>query len=620
MCGIAGFFGARHVNARALDAMRDAIKNRGPDASGAVFWNERDADWIECDRQSGPSRGLIHTRLSIRDLSHAADQPMPNDSKSIWICYNGEIYGWESDRQYLESEGFIFNTKSDTEFILKAYEYWGFDELLKKMRGMFSLVIYDCRIKKVFAVRDRMGLKPLVYYYNKRHKEFAFSSLVRGVLPYIPSAMRNFDAFGIDSFLAHRTIPAPRTAFTNISKLENAHYLVFSLDTGELYKKKYWDISVGPRSGECDWKSEFRYSLGLRTVSDRPVGLFLSGGIDSSLIACGLAELGYQNISTYTAKFSDPQYDESQVAEHVSSQLGLKNNKIEMPNNYEEFFENIVADLDEPFADPSSFPTWFLAKSVSRSVRVVLSGDGGDEMFAGYKRYRQHLKSSWRRFNYMRINFLRPSATPKLSKLDRLKLEASLDWRSAYVMRFSGISLSERLYIQEIEGLQPHYWRMSDQAKTMSPISQLLSIDIENYLPEYILRKADLLTMAHGLEARSPFLDHEFVKKVWCIPESKRFTSPPKKILSELCNKSDKLGVFGRKKMGFNPSTKGLVDAMSYRIHGLGDRLSEITSGQFSSRGIQTAIEQWKKDSKYDEKILQLIILDESLRQLCEVA
>lgn len=614
MCGIAGFFGRRPVAASAVDAMRAAIARRGPDAFHVAGARELSAPLTLQEDFGGLQQAMLHARLSIRDPRPVADQPMRSEDGDLWLCYNGEVYGWEADKATLQAAGHEFNTTSDTEFILRAYQQWGWDGLLPRLRGMFALVVVDRKIGKVFTARDRMGLKPLVYYHDAANGEFAFASLVRGVLPYLPADQRDFSPAGIDAYLAHRTIPAPGTIFTHIQRLENAHTLEFDLASGELKKHRYW--SPEPlNDGAATWQAELDHAIALRTAADRPVGLFLSSGIDSTVLASRLAEQGYRNIKTFTAAFDNPAMDESARAAAIAERLGMVNERVAMPADTVADFAQIVADLDEPFADPSSFPTWYLARAAVESVKVVLCGDGGDEMFAGYKRYRQHLRSAWRR-HLPAIGALRPAAAVRPSKGQRLALEASLSWIDAYPLRFSGIGLSERAALQPTFTVNAHYWRISEPLAGQSPIEQLLAIDSENYLPEYILRKADLLTMAHGLEGRAPLLDHVFVRRVRAMPTAERFTDPAKQALASVCPQADEFAFFSRKKMGFNPPVAGLLQSLQGRFAGLPERLENLSHGQLSATALNEALAQWRSDKSYGEQLLQLLILDESLAQL----
>ena len=334
MCGIAGFFGLRTIDPLVPKRMLAQVRRRGPDAQHAVTW---DARYQPSD--DAIVNALLHARLSIIDPRPEADQPMANDRGDIWICYNGEVYDWQSDAAILRAQGVVFRTRSDTEFILRAYEAWGID-CLSRLRGMFAIVIVDLREQKIFLIRDRMGLKPLIYYHHDG--ELAFASTVRGILPYVPAKLRQFSAESIDAYLVHRYIPAPRTLFSHVSRLENGHYLDFDLNSRALSKHCYWD----PQARQGNWLTTLDHAIKMRTVADRPLGLFLSSGIDSSVLACRLAMQGFHNLHSFTAAFRGSSMDESPEAKAFAEQVGLPNHAVEIPQQIAGDFEQIVADMD----------------------------------------------------------------------------------------------------------------------------------------------------------------------------------------------------------------------------------------------------------------------------------
>ena len=587
MCGIAGYFGSRVISPEAVGRMMAALRPRGPDAEHSVHWSP------DLNRTSGAApNGLLHTRLAIVDPRPQADQPMVNDAGDIWISYNGQVYDWAADAATL---GVQFRTHSDTEFILRAYERWGIG-CLPRLRGMFAIGILDLRRHFMYVIRDRVGLKPVVY--SHRNDGFAFASTVRALLPWLPRDARQLSPEGIDAYLAHRTILAPRTAFAHISRLPAAHYLQYDLTTGDLTKHEYWR----PEASTEAWLPTFDAAVRMRTVADRPLGLFLSSGIDSSVIASRLAAQGFSGMCSFTAAFPGTEYDESAEARLAAEELGFPNNSIEMPREVAKNFEQIVADLDEPFADPSSVPTWNLARETARHVTVVIGGDGGDELFAGYKRYRKHLRifvnRSWQ----------------------RMVEELRLDWLSAYVLRFSGLMPRERLYLEPDLAPRAHYWRMPPE-NGPADINTLLEIDRLNYLPEYILRKGDLCTMAHGLELRAPFLDHRVFNCTLGLPAPVRFTVPPKVFLSSALSPAVDRGIYSRKKRGFNPPIDYWLEVdLAPRLPELGMRLKELTLGQLDGSRVDAFVGQWCRGSKrLSEQLLLLLFLDESLRQLAAI-
>lgn len=604
MCGIGGFFGNRPMALAQTDAMLAALAGRGPDAQHMQGW---DQNWN--NTETAPSNALIHARLSIRDLSHNADQPMGNENGDVWICYNGEVYGWEPLREDMQQEGHVFHTSSDTEFILHAYQKWGLD-MLPKLRGMFAIAILDKRINKLFLIRDRMGLKPLLYWHQQGDSRgFGFSSLIRGLLPYLPQGQRRLSDQAIDAYLAHRYIPAPLSIIDGVQRLENGHYLELDLNDWSLNKQAYWF----PESEHGSFGDTLDEAIDLRTVSDRPVGLFLSGGIDSTVLASRLTAAGHSNITCFTARFSGSELDESRVAVNSASKLGMPHVNVDIPKDIDDTaFARIVSDLDDPFADPSSFPMWYLSEAASREVKVVLGGDGGDELFAGYKRYHKHLRSQWRRGWKLPGNPFKA----KDSKNGKLISELKAPWIDAYALRFSGFTFAQRANVWKQTPYSTTYWRDVQSKPDQPALHTLLQVDLNNYLPEYILRKGDLCTMAHGLEMRCPLIDQDLYQQILALPEEKRFTTPAKQIFKPFAAPVD--DVFRLKKRGFNPPLKHWLRACwQGRYRGLGTRLEQLTANRIQGRHIDDLVHQYLEGNEsLAERILQLLILDESLTQL----
>jgi asparagine synthase (glutamine-hydrolysing) len=607
MCGIAGYFGSRAIAPATVERMLAALRQRGPDAEHARFWS---ADLAPA--AAGAPNALLHTRLSIIDPRPEADQPMGNDAGDVWIAYNGEVYDWAADAEALRAAGYVFRTRSDTEFILHAYEHWGID-CVQRLRGMFAFAICDLRRHCVYVVRDRLGLKPVVY--ARRDDGFAFASTVRSLLPWLPPSARAFSAEAIDAYLAHRTIPAPRTIFGAMSRLPPAHWLRHDLATGALETREYWR----PEPSAAPWLPTFDAAIRMRTVADRPLGLFLSSGIDSSAIACRLAAMGFNRLQSFTAAFPGTTFDESALARAAADKLGFPNLAVPIPQAIAADFERIVADLDDPFADPSSVPTWYLARTTTQHVKVVLGGDGGDELFGGYKRYAKHLRTRWRRGLVLRS--AAPPAGVGGGGWQRLAEELRLDWRAAYALRFSGFTPGERAFLAPEAAGAAHYWRMP-AADGRADLATLLEIDRLNYLPDYILRKADLTTMAHGLEMRAPFLDHRFVGAVMGLPAAERFTTPPKMLLAPALAPLAGDDPFGRKKRGFNPPLDGWLDGdLAPRLPALGARLEASTRGQLVAARVDALAVAWRaRRPGLAEQVLQLVLLDASLAQLAALA
>ncbi|WP_234082524.1 asparagine synthase (glutamine-hydrolyzing) [Azonexus sp. R2A61] len=609
MCGIGGFF-SRPVDGAAATArsMLNALAARGPDASHVCYFSPAG----EVQPQPGP-HALLHARLSIIDPRPAADQPMASDDGRYWLCYNGEVYGWQDDARQLMAER-PFRTRSDTEFILRGAEAWGIAGLLPRLTGMFAFALVDWKTRELLLVRDRFGKKPLLWWSDGH--SLAFSSMVRGVLPALPAAARAFSMPAIDAYLAHRYVPAPLTVFAGIQRLPAGHLLRWPLDGGTPRVERWYPGEDEADTG--DWKDELDRAILQRCVADRPVGLFLSGGIDSSLIACRLAAHDV-HFDAFTAAFPGSSFDESPAAAALSRRLGLAHHAVEIPGRIRDDFPAIVASLDEPFADPSAIPLWYLARETTRHVKVVLGGDGGDELLAGYKRYRKHLRSAWRRS--FRLPFLKPGPALLPGKYRRLREEIALPWSTAYMLRFSGFSPAQRSYLQPGASLPDAYWAPSASVGE-SALASLLDIDMANYLPEYILRKGDLTTMGHGLELRAPLLDHRFVRSLTALPPSRRFARPAKSLFAEILPADLAQDLFGAKKRGFNPPlTTWLQDDLMERYEGLGNRLQTVTDGGISGAAVDELCATYRRGANaLAENVLQLLVLDESLHQLGNLA
>ncbi len=619
MCGIGGFSHQSAQSPALVQLMKQALRQRGPDAQHSRSW---DSNGQPVDPHQAATLALVHTRLAIIDPRPEADQPMGNEDGSVWISYNGEVYDWQADAAELKRQGLVFHTRSDTEFILRAYQYWGIG-LLPRLRGKFALAILDLNQQVLWLITDRLGLKPLVY--SLIDGNLAFASLVRALIPLLPRSQRHWSPAAIDAYLAHRSIPCPHSIFSGINRLPAGHYARFDLRQRKLTQHRYWSLESAVQSHadsersweDLSWTVQLRQAIELRTVADRPVGLFLSGGIDSTVVASHLADSGHQDMRTFTAAFADSAFDESQQALRTARHLHLNAEIIAIPQPSPEDFRQIVADLDEPFADPGALPLWYLARAAATQVKVVLSGDGGDELLGGYKRYAQHLRSAWRK-NRWKIPLIL-TASPEAKGWHKLLLEAGLGWLDAYSLRFSGFNPCQRLFLQPDFKGPLHYWTPPDWQER-SPLEQLLAIDRTNVLPDYILRKSDLCSMCHGLELRAPLLDYRLVEAIQRLPPQARFTQPPKQLFRQVCPALDELGLFAAKKRGFNPPLGPLLQQQEW-LSDLGVRLEQLTNGQIQTTAVKRLLGASNRPRlASDEQILQLLILAESLQQLKTLA
>lgn len=613
MCGIAGIFHQQTLSPDRLNATREALRSRGPDGSGLRYfaYNEQ-KKWHSSEHGTG---ALLQTRLSIRDLSTAGAQPMQNEDGSVWIVYNGEIYGWESEAEILRQHGHCFAGYSDTEFILHGYEEWG-EAIIDHLRGMFAIAIFDLRREQLFLARDRLGEKPLFYRPGKNSFSFASSARALASLQG-PEEHLHFNPHAIDAFLTHRYIPSPLSIFEGIYKLPAAHRLTIKLNQGIIsigHPEEYWHLI--PEKSDTSFL--FHEAVEQRLVSDRPLGIFLSGGIDSQAIATAVAQSGkLTEFTTFTATFpDDPRYDESTAAAEIARRLGIKHQALPILMNATDA-PNIIATLDEPFADPSAVPTWYLCQAAIQEIVVALAGDGGDELFAGYKRYAVHQRAARLLPRYSKKKMRWSSSEPCLKtshsgRLRRLLLSYQLGWEEAYALRFSALDPLTRAFLQPDLTVQSNYWRLPSSG--LAPRDWMLECDRLNYLPEYILRKSDLCGMAHSLELRSPMVDHRFVAAVHGMPCEERFTHPPKKFLQDQIGPQAVIGP----KRGFNPPLHDWLQQPIFRelTQYLPRELERLTNGQLAADHLAVLMRESEKNSSLNEIKWMFLVLLLSLQQL----
>jgi asparagine synthase (glutamine-hydrolysing) len=571
MCGIAGLIrwdGAPIGDC--LDRMVAALRHRGPDDAGTVGFDLQSAKVVDSAARAGAGIGLA--RLSIIDLSPAGHQPMANEDGGIWIAFNGEVYNFGEVRPWLERRGHAFRSRTDTEVLLHAYEEEGIG-CLERFRGMFGLAIVDLPKRRLFLARDRLGLKPVKYLAGPQC--FAFASEVKALLA-VPQIPRRLDPVAVQEYLTYRCVPPPRTGIEGIAKLPAASLLELNLENRTHRITQYWSPPAGSRTMSDDEvvteaRLRFDEAVALRLIADVPVGVFLSGGLDSTAIVAAAARI-QPRLRTYTVGFDDPRFDERAIARRVAERFGTEHHELTVTPHIAADVESIVRAFDEPFADPSALPSYYLAQATGAHVRVVLNGDGGDELFGGYKRYRAHRRTlMWQQWMphqrgwLVHLSRALPYEIDKKrwrGRLGRLLLESSLPFERAYRMRFSGLDA------RAFAALRGAWW--DDHPSSPDPLDRLAAafgelptrdsglrlqdVDLVTYLPDDILVKSDLAGMAHSLEARSPFLDHRFVEFAVCLPGRWRSEKLLLKRLLAGCVPDE---ILGRKKMGFNPPIEG---------------------------------------------------------------
>jgi len=526
MCGIAGYIDlwdageAREVEERSavLDRMCRIIGHRGPDDQGVML---------------KPGIALGMRRLSIIDLA-GGHQPISGEDDSVTIVFNGEIYNFLELKPQLEALGHTFSTHSDTEAIVHAYEEFGPD-CLQHLRGMFAFAIWDERARRLFIARDRAGKKPL-YYTTTPKGTFVFGSELKGLLEH-PDVVKELDPEALDAYLTLGYVPDPLSIFRGIHKLPPGHFLTFS--DGVVSVKQYWDfeLSNDQSMSETDCLEELRKlldeSVRLRLISDVPLGAFLSGGIDSSTVVAMMARHMGQPVKTFSIGFHEDSYNELKYARLTAKKFATDHHEFLVTPDICSIVDELVWHFDEPFADSSAIPTYMVSKLAREHVTVILSGDGGDELFAGYTRYvvdrkregfgllprplrehvmrplSQHLPhATWGR------NYLHNVSLDPISRyLDSVSVFTSLNRKALYTPEFSN-KLGHANYVSSL------FQDLVGKVASNEPLDRLLYLDSKTYLPGDILTKVDRMSMAVSLEARAPLLDHKLIEFVTKIPAS----------------------------------------------------------------------------------------------------
>jgi asparagine synthase (glutamine-hydrolysing) len=512
MCGICGIVKTEApVTEAEVLKMRDVLTHRGPDGSGC---------WVQ------GRVGLGHRRLSIIDLSERGAQPMHNETGTVSLVFNGEIYNFQGLRQVLEKKGHHFGSHTDSEVIIHAYEEYGVN-CLKHLRGMFAFALWDGDRRQLFAARDRLGKKP--FFYCLHQGNFYFGSEIKAILAH-PQVPREMDHQALGLFLSLNYTPAPYTLFRGIRQLEAAQYLLWR--EGNLEIKEFWDLAYPPQVEEYGagavlpaFEAHFREATRLRLIADVPVGAFLSGGLDSASVVAFAAPLYPGRLKTFTIGFGEKSYDERSYARKVAARYRTEHHELMVTPQIQEVMPHIVWHAEEPTADSSMLPVYYLAQFAAREVKVVLTGDGADELLAGYSTYQAHyllrfLKGcpapcgSLLRFVAQRL----PVSHRKVSWDFKLKrLVAALGWDldfAHYSWRQIFSPEEQRALLPELQLAEayPLYRHWLKRCPADHPLTRMLYADTRFYLPNDMLVKVDRMTMAHALEARTPFLDHRLVE------------------------------------------------------------------------------------------------------------
>jgi asparagine synthase (glutamine-hydrolysing) len=574
MCGIVGFKSTRQFQAlqESLSEATSRLAHRGPDDSGLFF-----------DESFGV--GLGHRRLSVIDLSEAGHQPMSSDDGAVHIVYNGEVYNFKEIRETLKEKGHGFKSSTDTEVVLKSYIQWGI-ECLQRFVGMFSLVIWDSRKQELYLARDRLGIKPL--FYSFRDGNLLFASELKALMA-LKNFNRDLDPDSIPLFLHYQYVPAPKTIFRNTFKLLPGHYLVFNGE--DLNSNRYWDPQDQPQSDLSTGKDEEELlsrldellsdAVSLRLISDVPLGALLSGGIDSSMVVALMQKVSTAPVRTFSIGFDVEGFNEAVWAAEVAKHLGTDHTELYVtPQEAMEVIPSLPDIYDEPFADSSAIPTFLVCRLARSHVTVALSGDGGDEQFAGYVRYwttqamahgfqrlflpvrksMAHILGAipagfvercylpWRRFLPQRFRVA--NFADKWQKLIYLLNKTEISdlyrmticlWSEDEVFRLAGRRLPEGEYEKAFKDTAD--WPL---------LARLMRVDQKTYLPDAMLTKVDRASMAVSLEVRVPHLDHRVVEYTAKMPDTFKFRNGTGKyLLKKLLARYVPDHLFERPKMGF---------------------------------------------------------------------
>ncbi len=581
MCGINGIVDPTNQmgGESSIQAMNAIISHRGPDDQGVY---------------SRESVHLGHRRLSIIDVK-TGSQPMSDRQKSLWIVYNGEVYNFKELRRDLQERGYVFQTKSDTEVIIHAYEEYG-EKCVEKLRGMFAFAIWDIKKRQLFLARDRLGKKPLYYFFDG--KSFVFASELKAILQ-VPGITKELEYSSVLDYFTYQYIPFPQSIFKRIHKLPPAHYLVARLvpsksvdfgrnqvsSNGSLSEAikftvhKYWDLEFAPDHtfSERQWidgiEEHLLEAVRIRMRSDVPIGAFLSGGVDSSAIVALMSKFSPRPVKTFSIVFDDAVYDESGYARMVAEQYSTDHHEFVVRPDAVDILPRLAWQFDEPFADPSALPTYYVSKMASEVVKVVLSGDGGDEAFAGYDWYGSFFR--YKKYDCIPLS-LRRSVLGFLAKQIPLGIRGKGTLKhmaESPFFRYAGIISSQLVWLHDkllhedvkkviggrtpgadIAGanyqfLKEHY----DRFHGTEELSRLLYTDIKTYLAEDILTKVDRASMLCSLETRAPLLDHKFLEFLATMPaQFKLAQGEGKFIFKKAMEKYLPEKLLYRKKVGFD--------------------------------------------------------------------
>ncbi len=633
MCGITGGVWShpeKAITAPQLAAMTAAIRHRGPDEAGTHSESQR-----QDARGQRPGVALGFRRLSIIDVA-GAHQPLTNEDRSKWMVFNGEIYNFRDLRQRLEGSGHQFATDGDGETILHLYEELGTD-CFAHLNGMFAVAIWDGPRRRLVLARDRLGQKPLYYAVQAGRLVFASELKCLAALPNLP---REVDPGAIDEFLTYQYVPHPNTIWKGIHKLPPGHLAVYQ--DGQLSVERYWDFDPSREAALSQTEAVTRLqtlltdSVRLRLQSDVPLGAFLSGGIDSSLIVALAQEQRADPIRTFSIGFPNKEFDETGYAQQVAEAVGSQHTRFEVQPHGVDIIDQLVWHYDEPFGDSSAIPTWYLAEQTKREVTVALSGDGGDELFAGYDRYRalwlsrlltrlmpvhrfpgiglvQRLPDSSRRRSIIR------RGKRFLEALDQPAARRYLNWLQIFPEGLRG-ELYNDGFVETLPESDP--FDFLDAAWQRSPgrdvVTRASLADLQTYLPCDLMTKVDIASMAHGLEVRQPMLDYRVVELAAAMPVRHKFRGRRGKLILQAAFEGKiPRNIWTRSKMGFGvPIAQWFRDELKPLVHDLLLAPDAKSHAYFRPAAVRRLVEQHERQQQnHGYRLWSLLFLEKWLRR-----
>lgn len=623
MCGIAGIIDIR--SRRELDRglvvrMNDSLEHRGPDEQGTYF---------------EPGVALAHRRLSIIDLS-SGQQPLFNEDETVVVVFNGEIYNFQELAEELKEHGHQFRTHSDTEVIVHAWEQWG-SACVERFRGMFAFAIWDRNKETVFLARDRLGIKPL-YYAVLSNGYLVFGSELKAlrVHPDMPSEI---DPTAVEEYFAYGYVPEPKTIFEGVLKLPPGFTLELKRAAPVQTPRQYWDVPFLPNAAQSDDEMQhelvtrLREAVRIRLVSEVPLGAFLSGGVDSSAVVAMMAGLSNEPVNTCSISFGDPKFNEANYAETVAKRYET-DHQVEAvdPNNFD-LVDKLAALYDEPYADSSAMPTYRVCQLARKRVTVALSGDGGDENLAGYRRYRWHLYEQRMRswlptsvraplFGLLGRAYPKADWAPKVLRAKATFEAMARDAEEGYFHSVSilGDALRNRLFSEQFKKKLNGYRavdvlkRHAQQAPCDHPLSRVQYLDMKTYLVGDILTKVDRASMAHSLEVRVPILDHKLMEWMSGLPpEAKLRGKEGKYMLKKAMEPYLPDEILYRPKMGFAvPLAAWFRGPLRQRVRDavLGPVLAE--TGFFNQKFLRELVDHHQSGRRDNSAALWSILMFES--------